>query len=175
MASTYVLKNLSHERLLACLGGKPPRGLDEAGIEAYMTLLRVAGAILAATEKQLEAHNISQARLRVLVQLKLEGEPGVAPWELADHLGVSRATITRFLDGLEADGLVERRAHASDRRSQVVRLSARGNALVRSLLPERVRRIQRLMTALSAADKGRLVELLRRVEANLPRFSEASR
>ena len=173
MSSTYVLKNLSHERLLACLGDKPPRDLDAAGIEAYITLLRVAGAILAATEKQLEAHNISQARLRVLVQLKLEGARGVAPWELADHLGVSRATITRFVDGLEADGLVERRASESDRRSQVVRLSARGNELVRSLMPERVRRIQRLMTALSAADKTRLVALLRKIEDSLPHFSEA--
>jgi DNA-binding MarR family transcriptional regulator len=175
MASTYVLKNLSHERLLACLGDKPPRDLDAAGIEAYMTLLRVAGAILAATEKQLEAHDISQARLRVLVQLKLEGEPGVAPWELADHLGVSRATMTRFLDGLEANGLVERRASQSDRRSQVVRLSARGRGLVGSLLPERVRRIQRLMGALSAGDKKTLVALLRVVEGSLPRFSEEPR
>lgn len=172
MASTYVLKNLSHERLLACLGGKPPKDLDEAGIQAYMTLLRVAGAILAATDAQLGKHNISQGRLRLLVQLRLAGESGVAPWELADHLGISRATVTRFLEGLEADGLVERRASERDRRSQVVRLAARGRKLVADLLPERVTRIQRLMRALAPAEKSSLVALLEKVEKNLAAFSE---
>jgi len=175
MSSTYVLKNLSHERLLACLGDKPPKDIDAAGIQAYMTLLRVAGAILAATDAQLEKHNISQGRLRLLVQLRLAGEAGVAPWELADHLGISRATITRFLEGLEAHGLVERRASERDRRSQVVRLSARGRGLVSTLLPERVTRIQRLMRALAPAEKRAFVGLLEKIEKNLAAFSETEK
>lgn len=175
MASTYVLKNLSHEGLVACLGDKRKPGLDVEGIAAYMTLLRVAGAILEATDAALERHNISQGRLRLLAQLRVEGERGTAPWKLADHLGLSRATITRFLEGLEAGGLVERRPSENDRRSQVVRLSARGRSLVCALLPERVGRIQRLMKALSPSDKRALVRLLEKVERNLSSFAEEAR
>lgn len=175
MASTYVLKNLSHEGLLACLGEKRGPGLDVQGIEAYMTLLRVAGSILEATDAALERHNISQGRLRLLAQLRVEGDAGTAPWELADQLGISRATVTRFLEGLEGDGLVERRASEKDRRSQVVRLSTRGRALVCALLPERVKRIQRLMKGLSRAEKTALVALLHKVERGLESFKEEQR
>lgn len=169
MASTYILKNLSAKSLIACMGaqGSP---VDEASLEAYAALLRVAGAILASTDSQLEKHGISQGRLRLLAQLRLKEADGLAPWELADHLGISRATITRFLDGLQRDGLIERIPSKADRRSLVVRLSPRGAKLIRALLPERVRRIQALMAGLGAGDKKRLVALLSAVEANLPSF-----
>jgi DNA-binding MarR family transcriptional regulator len=175
MSSTYLLKNLSHKGLIACLGDDRPADLDAASMEAYITLLRVAGAILAAGDVQLQRHKISQARMRLLAQLRISGEDGLPPWELADHLGVARATITRLLDGLEHDGLVERRPSKSDRRSLLVHLSARGRALLRRVLPQRVERIQTLTAGLSTADKRTLVTLLERIEANVPALAEPPR
>ena len=48
--------------------------------------------------------------------------------ELAKRLGVEGATITRMLDSLEGEGLVERRADPSDRRAKHIKLTKRGEA-----------------------------------------------
>jgi len=56
-------------------------------------------------------------------------KPGLAQRELAAALVVSRPTATRALDGLEAKGLIERRASADDGREQFVHPTSRAVAL----------------------------------------------
>jgi DNA-binding MarR family transcriptional regulator len=46
--------------------------------------------------------------------------PGLLQRELADELTISRPTATRALDGLEAKGLIERRASESDGREWAI-------------------------------------------------------
>jgi DNA-binding MarR family transcriptional regulator len=54
-----------------------------------------------------------------LLRLVLE-RPGLLQRELADALTISRPTATRALDGLEAKGLVERRASERDGREWAI-------------------------------------------------------
>lgn len=164
----YLLKNLAHERFVKALG--PGARADAPALAAYAALLRAAGAILEEGDAQLAAHGLSQGRLRLLAQLKIEGER--SPAAIAEAIGVSRATVTGLLDRLESDGLVERRPSRLDRRSWRVRLSARGRRRMEELLPDRARRVSRLFRGLSGAEKRTLVALLAKVEAGLPRFSE---
>ncbi|GLV53662.1 MarR family transcriptional regulator [Dictyobacter sp. S3.2.2.5] len=49
--------------------------------------------------------------------------------ELGERLVLDSATITGILDRLEHAGLIERKAHATDRRVNRVSLTARGRAL----------------------------------------------
>jgi DNA-binding MarR family transcriptional regulator len=51
--------------------------------------------------------------------------------DLAQRLDISRQAAHKLLDGLEQDGLVERRPDARDRRAQVVTLSDRGRSVAR--------------------------------------------
>jgi len=46
--------------------------------------------------------------------------------EIANRIGIERATLTRMLDTLEADGLVERLADPADRRTKRIRLTQAG-------------------------------------------------
>jgi MarR family transcriptional regulator for hemolysin len=56
--------------------------------------------------------------------------PEATQVQIANRIGIERATVTRMLDSLEADGLVERLADASDRRTKRIRLTEAGaNAL----------------------------------------------
>lgn len=48
--------------------------------------------------------------------------------EIANRIGIERATITRMLDSLELDGLVERLADPTDRRTNRIRLTPAGHA-----------------------------------------------
>ncbi len=63
-------------------------------------------------------HGLTPAQA-FLLRLVLE-KPGLLQRELADELTISRPTATRALDGLEAKGLIERRASERDGREWVI-------------------------------------------------------
>ncbi|MFM7786431.1 MAG: MarR family winged helix-turn-helix transcriptional regulator, partial [Gammaproteobacteria bacterium] len=74
-----------------------------------------------------DAHGSSLSRFDVLANLSRGG--GSLPTSaLAAGLIASQGNITRLLDRMEADGLIERGAHERDRRISVVRLTAAGEA-----------------------------------------------
>jgi len=52
--------------------------------------------------------------------------PDSAQIEIAKRIGIEGATFTRMLDALEADGLVERLPHPTDRRTKHIRLTPPG-------------------------------------------------
>ena len=51
--------------------------------------------------------------------------------ELADLLGIDRPNATVLVDDLEAQGLVRRRPHPTDRRAKLVEATRKGRALAR--------------------------------------------
>ena len=54
--------------------------------------------------------------------------PDATQVEIANRIGIERATLTRMLDTLEADGLIERLADPADRRTKRIRLTKAGEA-----------------------------------------------
>lgn len=52
--------------------------------------------------------------------------------DLAADLGITSGSSTALVDRLERSGIAERYAHPSDRRRALVRLTAKGHAVVRS-------------------------------------------
>ena len=62
--------------------------------------------------------------------------------ELVRVFGIKGATLTGVLDRLEAQGLLERRAHPEDRRSVLLQLSPAGRRKANAL-NRRVRRFER--------------------------------
>ena len=55
-------------------------------------------------------------RQQAAVVLNIAGNEGVSQAELAAWLGIEPIALVRMLDKLHEDGLVERRAHPTDRR-----------------------------------------------------------
>ncbi|MEM9005151.1 MAG: MarR family transcriptional regulator [Cyanobacteria bacterium P01_F01_bin.86] len=90
---------------------------------------------------------------------------------------VTRATITGLLDRLEREGLVERKAHASDRRMLAIRLTEQGKTLVEKVLPDHFCRTKGLMINLTSAKKQALIKLLEKLKSGTlalsdPRWSQ---
>jgi len=56
-------------------------------------------------------------------------QPGIPPGELASALGLSRSTVTRFLDALEQRGYLTRRAAGTDGRELEVHPTRKAQAL----------------------------------------------
>ena len=102
-----------------------------------------------------------------MIQLHAHNDKGLSPSELAGNLGVTRATVTGLLDGLERENLVRREPNLSDRRALMIHLTSEGKKRLETILPEHFKRIQKLMSGLDDNEKGNLIALLKKVGANL--------
>ena len=79
----------------------------------------------------------------------------------------SKGTLTGVVDRLEQRGVVERLANESDRRSSIVRLTARGETLFGRVFPEHIAHCRRAFANWNAADFEALDEQLGRLRAAL--------
>jgi DNA-binding MarR family transcriptional regulator len=82
---------------------------------------------------------------------------------LAEHAGVTRATMTGLVDTLERDGLVTRAPDPDDRRMMSVQLTAKGEGRLKEILPDYFARIAALMKPLSENERKTLLRLLLKV------------
>lgn len=139
---------------------------DMAGMELCFQSLSLAAAIDRDCARLLAPHGLSEARF-VLLFLLQSAADGMAPNELAQQAGVSRATVTGLLDGLERQALVQRQADASDRRALRIVLTRKGRALAKKLVGQHSVWIGGLFGALTKAERAQLGVLLAKVWASL--------
>jgi DNA-binding MarR family transcriptional regulator len=95
-------------------------------------------------------------------------DQGVNPSELADRAGVTRATMTGLLEGLEREKLISRQGDRVDRRRAVVRLTTGAQSMLDGMLPDYYGQLHQLMADLSEVDKAHLTELLMKINQRLP-------
>jgi MarR family transcriptional regulator for hemolysin len=86
-------------------------------------------------DERLKPMNMSIARWGALYWLGQQNE-GVSQVALAELAGVEPPTLVRVIDQLEAQGLVERRVSASDRRVNLLRLTDAALPLVAQIEEE---------------------------------------
>ncbi|MFJ4010653.1 MarR family winged helix-turn-helix transcriptional regulator [Streptomyces sp. NPDC090026] len=139
-------------------------GLD-ADPRAVLVAVRLmaAGAQLdRASEVHFSRSGLSTGRYRLLVDLEDDGGEK-SPSRLAKSLGVSRATVTGLVGGLEREGLVARRASMEDGRGAVVVLTARGAQRLRDMAADHFTRLESLVDGLSADERALFLDLLVRI------------
>ncbi|MFN8571299.1 MAG: MarR family transcriptional regulator [Gemmatimonadaceae bacterium] len=96
-----------------------------AGSELMFTVISAARAIEDRVEGALSELGLSLSKHTVLTKLVEAGEP-LTLSEIAARLACVRSNVTQLIDRLEADGLVRRVEHASDRRSIRAELTDEG-------------------------------------------------
>lgn len=93
----------------------------------------------------------------------IEANPDLKQSELARATHLDRSTVVTVIDNLERRGLVERRAALHDRRSNAIRLTDDGAALLRKLKRQVSQHEKRLLQNFSAAESETLLALLKKV------------
>jgi MarR family transcriptional regulator for hemolysin len=96
----------------------------------------------------------------------LEGEEWRTQHDLARALRIEGPTLTRHLDGLEAEGLVVRKRDENDRRAVSVELTAAGRAKHAELLRAVQAFNRRLLSGFTAEEIDELRALLGKLERN---------
>jgi DNA-binding MarR family transcriptional regulator len=100
----------------------------------------------------------------VLAALTRSGPPyRLKPGELVGALVLSSGAVTNRIDRVEAAGLVERLPDPYDRRGTLVALTAKGRTVVDEAVRAHLANEERLLGALSSADRAQLTRLLRKL------------
>jgi DNA-binding MarR family transcriptional regulator len=141
------------------------RRFDSLEQEVFLNLWRTYDRLRILEEELFGAHDLTPQQYNALRLLRSEHPEAVPTLALAARL-VSRAPdITRLLDKLERQGLVERDRPAHNRRVVRIRITEAGLALIRSL-DEPLRECHaRQLGHLSCGQLVSLVRLLRRARS----------
>lgn len=145
--------------------------LDVASVETCLAFLNTMADVQAAFEKHFLRYGLSLGKFTLVMQLFNADDRGLTPSECADRAGVTRATITGLLDGLERSGWIVRKPHEHDRRRLTVHLTEKGRHSVDQMLPDHFCRTTKSMANLSDREKQTLIELLSKVRAGTPAVS----
>jgi len=134
--------------------------------EAVMNTIRTADQLFDRIGRLLRPLDVSAAGGLVLGILRDHGQ--LSPSELGDRLIVTRATVTGLLDSLERRGFVRRSANPADRRSLLVEITPAGLTVLQELRTIVHRNEMAWLDVLSDADLRTYIDLLHRIQENLP-------
>lgn len=137
-------------------------------LAAWRTFLRAHARVVRELEHELQAdRGLALTDYDVLVQLAGVSERRLRMSELADALLLSRSGVTRLVDRLVAEGLVERVTCESDRRGQWASLTDAGYERLRDATPTHLRGVrEHFLDRLSADELAELERMLDRVVAD---------
>ncbi len=163
----FPLREIPKYECLRDLAARIPE-LDPSAVEGCLAMLKVGSDVFDAFDVHFARHGLSHGRFTVLMLLHRHSEEGMSPSDLADRAGVTRATMTGLLDGLEREELLIREPHVDDRRTITVRLTEKGKSFLANMLPDHFRRVAGLMANLSLEERQTLVALLVKVQSGIP-------
>lgn len=111
-------------------------GLCSTELGAWKGLLRVHASLLKALDAELEtAHRLPLSSYEVLMQLADAPDRRMRMCDLADSVLLSRSGMSRLVDRLERDGLLERTPCPNDARGSFAVITEDGVALLAAARP----------------------------------------
>jgi DNA-binding MarR family transcriptional regulator len=105
----------------------------------------------------------SVARYQILMALWTAEEHRISHKDIGAAMGVTRATVSGLMAGLERDGFVKSTVDPDDRRKLIARLTAKGEAVIRKAFEANMARFRSVFASLSPGELTGLTGLLHRV------------
>jgi len=137
-------------------------------LAAWRAFLRAHARVIRRLEHELQAEQeLALTDYDVLAQLANAGERRLRMSELADALLLSRSGVTRLVDRLVADGMVERVTCETDRRGQWASLTDAGLERLRHATPTHLRGVAaHFLDRLTGDELGALERIMTSVAAD---------
>jgi DNA-binding MarR family transcriptional regulator len=124
---------------------------------------------VARTSELMSPAGLTPLQYGVMLHLsKTTGLPGIEQNSLAERINVDRNTASLLVEQLVKKGLLDRRVNGADRRSRVLSLTTKGEALYARLRPAHAALNRDLLDPITPQEQKLLMDLLVRVvEGNL--------
>ena len=138
--------------------------LDFTPVGVVTRLSRVRTYLDAELAGVFASFGLTSADFLVIVSLRRAGKPYRMPQaRLMDALGLTSGTVSVRLDRLEKNGIVTREPDPASARGSLVQLTVSGLELFDRVAPVHLANEDRLLSALSPAERQVLADLLRRL------------
>lgn len=132
--------------------------------EAVGTILqfnKVSSIINMKREATLVEHGLTSGRFHLLMLLKRQTPvQALSPSELAKRTGVTRGTMTQFIDAIEKDGFVKRVEDPKDRRGMLVELTEKGDSRLKEILPIHIQRMEHYTRVLDSEERKMMIHIM---------------
>jgi MarR family 2-MHQ and catechol resistance regulon transcriptional repressor len=133
-----------------------------SGVHVFLVLWKAARAVQAYAEKSVSELEMCGSDFAVLEALLHKGPLPVN--EIGKKVLLTSGSITVAVDRLETRGLVERRAHGTDRRTRIVHLTKAGRKLITRVYADHAADMERLASAsLTRDERKTLIRLLKEI------------
>src|SRR6266496_4688613 len=133
-----------------------------SGVHVFLVLWKAARAVEAYAEKSITDLEMCGSDFAVLEALLHKGPLPVN--EIGKKILLTSGSITVAVDRLEKRGLVERRAHGTDRRARIVHLTMEGKKLITPIYREHAGDMEKLAAAsLTKEERKTLISLLKKI------------
>ncbi len=152
--------HIYHEKLVEEEKRRP--GMNALAGQTVHDLLYTSHILNTRMAAHLAKHHLSESGRNILMTLYLVPEYEFKMHELGKLLHVSRGNITFIIKNLERLNLIERQPAANDKRAQIIKLTAAGEALIEELMPMLIRE-QAVVGALSDEEKKELRRILEKI------------
>lgn len=128
-------------------------------------LLQLADDVLDAVNKTLEVHHISESKLSLLLLfVAVSNQPqSLQPSEIAEKLGIRRASVTKQLIWMEKHQFITRTISSEDQRMINVTITEEGYQLLAQVMPHYWQTCAELSNKLTNEEKILLLTLLKKI------------
>lgn len=130
-----------------------------------LALARTARTVSQAFDRAMQEAGGSASTWQVL--LLVRSRDWGTQSQMAEAMGITGATLTHHLNGLEEKGLVRRWREKENRRVQRVELTSQGEAMFDRLREAAMAHDERLRSRLGAEEAGQLAGLLEKLAAGV--------
>ena len=134
---------------------------DSSGVHLWLLLMKAHRSMVRHAERSIVSLDMCISDFGVLEVLLHKGPQSVS--EIGRRVNLTSGSITTAIDRLEQRSLVARAADSSDRRARVVHLTRDGKARITKEFATHKDAMDRAAQGLSKAERGTLMELLRKL------------
>jgi len=138
-----------------------PGSNSTSGIDLWLVVWKAYSALRVHAVRHIHSLGIGFSDFAALEALLHRGPLPVNT--IGDLVELTSGSITAAVDRLEAKGLVERCAHATDRRARVVHLTGAGRILIESAFAEHAAAMERATAGLSPEERAQAASLLKKL------------
>jgi MarR family transcriptional regulator for hemolysin len=149
------------------LDGKLERSPTEVSRAFGFLVHDVSRLIKRRFERRARQMGLPITRQQGAVVLNIAGNEGVSQAELAAWLGIEPIALVRMLDKLHEEGLVERRAHPTDRRVRTLWLTPSARPVVAQILAINKAIREEAFAGMAADARDTVIDILDGIKGNL--------
>src|SRR6266550_3263087 len=134
---------------------------DISGTHLWLVMMKAHRTLERLADRSIQSLDVCLSDFAVMEMLLHKGPQPVN--EIGRRIELTSGAITTAVDRLESRGIVTREAHESDRRTRIVRLTARGKEQAAKLFAGHKTAMDFAASRLSKTERATLIQLLRKV------------